>query len=441
MVLRNPSPIVPLLDPNQQLQAAQKSALGALAIQRAQQENEALSQQTQQEVLIRSILTGGGGGVPGAPSIPQASGQTPGIGGDPEPFDFRGVGAQLLRAGAHKLGVDFINMAIKQEANAEVGPEDIKAINSLLTDSSALIKANPRMAEAIKNVVARVPGGAEIAGQLGTSPDEIARNLELVKQGKLSDLTARENAKRIKSDAVLQQEVDQARARAEATEASKVRVARAGRAVTEVHVDTGRAQLTKTERSRMIKRAGALDTSLGRLASIEASFDPSLLTYLGRGQTALARVKDKLGSASPEEIKRVRKARRFFQQINTEFNAYRKEITGAAASVRELEDLKEAMINGDLGPGEFQASFETYVSDLRSQRAIAAEMLREGLDVREEANAGEFDARVANAKAANLAADRTAAPAGAKPVGEMSDEEIARERAELEKALGLGGTR
>lgn len=55
------------------------------------------------------------------------------------------------------------------------------------------------------------------------------------------------------------------------------------------------------------------------------------------------------------------------------FNQYRKDITGAAAAVQELERLKAAYINKDMGPDDFEAAF----SELR-RIATKVQQLREG---------------------------------------------------------------
>ena len=75
----------------------------------------------------------------------------------------------------------------------------------------------------------------------------------------------------------------------------------------------------------------------------------------------------------------IRQHSKFSKGVNAEFNAYRKLITGAAAAVQELEDLKKAMISTDLSPDEFEAAFNEYSMELSRTLRIRNKVLREGL--------------------------------------------------------------
>jgi len=58
-----------------------------------------------------------------------------------------------------------------------------------------------------------------------------------------------------------------------------------------------------------------------------------------------------------------------FQEAWGRWVAYRKEITGAAASEKELKMLMESMFNEDLGPEAFQATFNSFVGKIRANMA------------------------------------------------------------------------
>lgn len=103
---------------------------------------------------------------------------------------------------------------------------------------------------------------------------------------------------------------------------------------------------------------------------------------------------DKAGIGNPASDwgeKRLQQATRFKQGIEQIFNQYRKEITGAAASVQELERLKEAMMNADLSPTQFESSYNEFIAKIMRGQKIAAQMAREGYDPSKDENAEMFD--------------------------------------------------
>lgn len=120
--------------------------------------------------------------------------------------------------------------------------------------------------------------------------------------------------------------------------------------------------------------------SLARLKGIKDSYDPSFLTLGGKVRDWATNMQSTAGfDISPEDRKKAMQHRRFSQQVNYEFNSYRKLITGAAAAVAELEDLKKAMISTDLSPLQFEAAFDTYSDELSRTMRIRNKLLREGL--------------------------------------------------------------
>ncbi len=120
--------------------------------------------------------------------------------------------------------------------------------------------------------------------------------------------------------------------------------------------------------------------SLARLRRIKDSYDSAFLTYKGRLRNGISVLKDKAGlELTNEDRDFLRKRRRFTQSVNTEFNAYRKLITGAAAAVQELESLKKAMISEDLSPEQFESAFDTYSEELSRTIRINNVLLRQGL--------------------------------------------------------------
>jgi len=66
---------------------------------------------------------------------------------------------------------------------------------------------------------------------------------------------------------------------------------------------------------------------------------------------------------------------KFVKRVKQYFNQYRKEITGAAASEKEMEDLLASMINADMGPSEFRAVFDDFLSMAQANASLNARQL------------------------------------------------------------------
>lgn len=140
------------------------------------------------------------------------------------------------------------------------------------------------------------------------------------------------------------------------------------------------SELQKPNAREVEERIISNGESLARLKTIKDNYNRDFLTYQGRFNNIKNAIKSKAGmNLSDEDRALLRQRRRFTQGVNTEFNAYRKLITGAAAAVQELESLKKAMISEDLSPDEFEAAFDEYSSELGRSIRIRNRLLREGL--------------------------------------------------------------
>lgn len=116
---------------------------------------------------------------------------------------------------------------------------------------------------------------------------------------------------------------------------------------------------------------------------VGSSYDPEFLTYQGQGEGFFTKQAEKLGMNPGEARKDFLKRRtKFVTGVERLFNAYRKEITGAAAAVQELDRLKQSFINADMSPSQFEAAFEGYQTELRRMIRLRNKLLREGLDPR-----------------------------------------------------------
>lgn len=147
-----------------------------------------------------------------------------------------------------------------------------------------------------------------------------------------------------------------------------------------VGLEEGATPIERKTRTDLESKLVNFEQNISDLNRIETQFKPDFLTFLGRGKAFLSGIKSKAGVRLTGDEKRfVQQRRKFTQNINQFFNRYRKEITGAAASVQELEGLKKSMFNEDLSPVEFDAAFSEFKSGVLRSRRLVRKMLREGV--------------------------------------------------------------
>jgi hypothetical protein len=135
--------------------------------------------------------------------------------------------------------------------------------------------------------------------------------------------------------------------------------------------------------------------NVGELAGLDENgrmVDPSMLTYRGQAEDFFAKKAEKLG-IEPSDLQREAMVKRtkFVTGVEQLFNAYRKEITGAAAAVQELDRLKKSFINMDMSPTEFEAAFQQYTGELQRSMRVRRKLLREGFDLRSEDGGDRMD--------------------------------------------------
>ena len=142
----------------------------------------------------------------------------------------------------------------------------------------------------------------------------------------------------------------------------------------------GKAAKNETEKSVI-----ADEEILQKAETLGNVYDPEFLTWQGQADGWWSRNKEKAGiDLSEAQKQRLKKKTKFRQAVNGLFNAYRKEITGAAAAMSELESLKKAMLNEDMSPSEFEAAYELFVDEGQRAIRLKRKFLREGIEIGDE---------------------------------------------------------
>lgn len=118
---------------------------------------------------------------------------------------------------------------------------------------------------------------------------------------------------------------------------------------------------------------------LDRLNSIAGSYRDTYLTYGGQLEAGTYALADKMGlSLSDAQKEMVRGKTQFTNEVKQLFNTYRKEVTGAAAAVQELRDLRDSLLNEKMSPTEFEAAYDQYVGLMHRQLVLADELRGQG---------------------------------------------------------------
>lgn len=153
---------------------------------------------------------------------------------------------------------------------------------------------------------------------------------------------------------------------------------------TSISVDA--TPLTRGTETDVQKSAVGNMQMLGSLQEIGRLAKPEYFAFWDRvknkGVNFVAKLDPRLISSAQQGDIGAR--RRLFGEIDQYFNAYRKSITGAAASEQELKMLKDSVINGDLSWPEFQASLGQIIDKTNRELRLERRLLREGIDTADE---------------------------------------------------------
>ncbi len=122
-----------------------------------------------------------------------------------------------------------------------------------------------------------------------------------------------------------------------------------------------------------------LSAQLAETRANRKLFQEDFHTYQGAASAAWTNFKSKVKmDYTPEEAEFATARKVYTLGVERGWNIYRKEITGAAAAVKELHELKKAAVNMDLGPLEAKAAYTAYEAGLLRAQRVYRKAAREG---------------------------------------------------------------
>lgn len=118
--------------------------------------------------------------------------------------------------------------------------------------------------------------------------------------------------------------------------------------------------------------------TLNNLDQVAKDYKSSYLTYAGQARGWTANKMGKVfGQSGDKEF--LQGKTKFQTGVQQMFNQYRKDITGAAASVQELDRLKQSMLNEDMSPEEFEAAYSQFRNIIESSLKLKQQYMKQGL--------------------------------------------------------------
>lgn len=143
----------------------------------------------------------------------------------------------------------------------------------------------------------------------------------------------------------------------------------------------GKQEPTKSTLNSIQKNMLGAEQSLRDLSRIADTHSDEFLTNYGRFKAFLGKAADGF-NVDPFGLATFNAERaKFSGNVKQFFNQYRKEITGAAASVQELQQLVDALFSPELGPKEFKAKFDEFQKKVELNLQANRDSAREGIEV------------------------------------------------------------
>jgi len=132
----------------------------------------------------------------------------------------------------------------------------------------------------------------------------------------------------------------------------------------------------RKEKEKIIKGLSTLDS----IAHLEKTYRPEFFRIEGGAKQKYAHWTDYLGLDLDEGIKKFNEDRtEYFNSVKQWFNAYRKDITGAAAAMSEIKMLEGSVMNTKQAPHEHEASMRQLKAKVKRAIRLSQKILREGV--------------------------------------------------------------
>jgi hypothetical protein len=123
--------------------------------------------------------------------------------------------------------------------------------------------------------------------------------------------------------------------------------------------------------------------TLQTLNELDDEFNEDFFTYEGLIKSGITNIRDKaggwLGDPSKEDLAFDRERTAYMQTIGRWFNVYRTEITGAQATVQELDRLMATTMNIEQGPNRFFGTKKHLREETERSYRLILRIKREGL--------------------------------------------------------------
>lgn len=117
------------------------------------------------------------------------------------------------------------------------------------------------------------------------------------------------------------------------------------------------------------------ERTLGALADLKTEYKPEYLTYGGAAKGAAGHVIGKAGFDGGDVTAFGAERKAWTQKLDRVFNQYKKQITGAAASAQEMQQIRDSIANSDMSPQEFTAAMTSLEQSLAIDMAIHKRIL------------------------------------------------------------------
>ncbi len=143
--------------------------------------------------------------------------------------------------------------------------------------------------------------------------------------------------------------------------------------------ELGKTDITTQTKGILQQDTIKLIEQASSMRKIGQDFKKDYLTYWGRIKQYGLNVASKGGIDIGTENKEfVSGMRTFIERVEAFYQRWRKEITGAQAVMKEIEMLRESVLNKKISPDEFEASYTRMMNDIELSLRLKQELMQKG---------------------------------------------------------------